>query len=152
MLGSALQTENVRSGLEEVKHSKQKELRIIETLEPVMNSHRLVVDEEVVRLDYRSSQERKVENPLKYSLFWQMTRITKERGCLPIDDRLDALAIGVAYWAEQESLGLDPRTSQRQANDADWKAEIADHVRYQVGRPIGGPSMSRKPNTIFGRR
>ena len=42
-------------GMEEVKHSTQKERRICETLEPVMNSHRLVVDRDLIQRDYDST-------------------------------------------------------------------------------------------------
>jgi hypothetical protein len=37
----------------------------------------------------------------QYQLFYQMSRITRERGALGKDDRIDALAMAVAYWVEQ---------------------------------------------------
>jgi hypothetical protein len=80
--------------VEEVKHSTQKEARIIDTLEPVMSSHRLIVDQRVIQKDFDSAKD------VKYSLFYQLTRITRERGALVHDDRLDALAIAVNYWVE----------------------------------------------------
>nr|WEM05546.1 terminase large subunit [Ralstonia phage BOESR1] len=81
--------------VEEVKHSTQKEARIIDTLEPVMSNHRLIFDQKVIEEDYRTA-----EADIQYSLFYQMTRLTKERGALIHDDRIDALAIAVAYWIE----------------------------------------------------
>jgi hypothetical protein len=87
--------------VEEVRHSQQKELRIIDTLEPVMSNHRLVVDQKVIEEDYNSSKD------VKYSLFYQMTRITKDRGALIHDDRLDALAMAVGYWVEHMSRDQD---------------------------------------------
>lgn len=81
--------------VEEVKHSTQKEARIIDTLEPVMSNHKLVVDHRVIENDFRTA-----ERDIKYSLFYQMTRITRDRGALGHDDRLDALAMAVAYWNE----------------------------------------------------
>jgi hypothetical protein len=72
----------------------QKERRIIDTLEPVMNQHRLVFSESVVKEDLKTDDNR-------YQLFYQLTRITKERGSLVKDDRLDALAIAVKYWVDQ---------------------------------------------------
>lgn len=80
--------------VEEVKHSTQKEARIIDTLEPVISSHRLIVDQRVIQKDFDSAKD------VKYSLFYQLTRITRERGALVHDDRLDALAIAVNYWGE----------------------------------------------------
>lgn len=81
--------------IEEVRHSKQKELRIIDTLEPVLMQHRLVVDEKLIKSDYETAKEP------SYSLFYQMTRLTRDRGSIIHDDRLDALSIAVAYWTEQ---------------------------------------------------
>lgn len=83
--------------VEEVKHSIQKEKRIIDTLEPVLNQHRMVFNEELVRKDVKEATE---SDAPYYSLFYQMTRLTKDRGSLRHDDRLDALAIAVAYWVQ----------------------------------------------------
>ncbi|WP_256365549.1 phage terminase large subunit [Methylovorus sp. MM2] len=80
----------------------QKERRIIDTLEPVLNQHRLVVSENVAKEDL------KTEDP-RYQLMFQLTRITKDRGSLVKDDRLDALAIAVKYWVEQ--MDKDTSTS-----------------------------------------
>lgn len=93
--------------VEEVKHSKQKELRIIDTLEPVMNQHRLVVDQRVVEEDYRSVENFPPEHAKKLMLFYQLTHISKDRGSLDKDDRLDALAMAVAYWTQQMSMDQD---------------------------------------------
>lgn len=93
--------------VEEVKHSKQKELRIIDVLEPIMNQHRLIVDQKVIERDYRSSQHLPPEQALRYQLFYQMSRITKDRGALAQDDRLDALAIAVGFWTEKMGQDVD---------------------------------------------
>ncbi|WP_394177417.1 hypothetical protein [Yoonia maritima] len=87
--------------IEEVRHSKQKELSIIDTLEPVLMQHRLTVDMDLINKDYESAQDP------RYSLFYQMTRVTRDRRALQHDDRLDALAIAVAYWVEQMSSDND---------------------------------------------
>ena len=42
--------------LTEVRHNTQKEKRIIDVLEPVMNQHRLIVDKKVIQSDYDSCQ------------------------------------------------------------------------------------------------
>jgi len=91
----------------EVRHSKQKELRIVDTLEPVMNQHRLVFDPKVIERDWQSVQNYSQEKAPKYTLIYQMTRITKERGALAHDDRLDALSMAVAYWVEQMASDAD---------------------------------------------
>ena len=68
-------------------------MRIIDSLEVIMNSHRLVVDKSLVVRDGR------MENK-NHQLFYQMTRLTRQRGALLHDDAIDALAIACKYWTE----------------------------------------------------
>lgn len=107
--------------------TKQKELRIIDTLEPVMNQHRLVVDMGLIRRDYDTAKDP------KFSLFYQMTRITKDKGSLRHDDRLDAVEGAVRYWVEQMGISSDDAIEERRERllqeDLD---RFMDHV---VGRP-----------------
>jgi len=98
---------------EEVRHSKQKELRIIDTLEPVMNQHKLIIDPKVIQHDFDSVQHHPPEKAQRYMLTYQMTRVTKTRGALAHDDRLDALAMGVAYWVEQMAADVDEEMKER---------------------------------------
>lgn len=93
--------------IEEVRHNIQKEKRIIDTLEPVMNQHRLIIDPKVIQQDFDSVQHRPPEQASRYMLTYQMSRITRNRGSLAHDDRLDALAMGVAYWVEQMAADVD---------------------------------------------
>lgn len=93
--------------VEEIRATGQKELRIIETLEPVMSSHRLIVDQRLITRDYTTA-----ETDIKYSLFYQMTRITKDRGALVHDDRLDAVEGAVRYWTKSMARDNDKANSQ----------------------------------------
>jgi len=86
--------------LTEDRSSIQKEKRIIDTLEPVMNQHRLIVDSAVIRDDHENYNGYSDELAPRYQLFYQLTRLTKDKGSLAKDDRLDALAMAVAYWCE----------------------------------------------------
>jgi len=99
--------------IEEVRHSKQKELRIIDTLEPIMNQHRLVIDPKVIQKDFDSVQDLPPEKAQKYMLAYQMTRITKDRGALAHDDRLDVLAMACQYWVEQMAADADAEIRDR---------------------------------------
>ncbi|MGL5935036.1 MAG: phage terminase large subunit [Cetobacterium sp.] len=112
--------------VEEVHHSTQKEARIIDTLEPAMNSHRLIMDRKVIEQDYLSTQERG-DDALKYQLIYQMTRITKERGCLRHDDRLDALAMAVAYWTKQ--MAHDVQKDIKAAHSKALQKELDEFVK-----------------------
>lgn len=102
--------------MEEVRHSKQKEKRIIDTLEPVMNQHKLIFDRKIILDDYKTVQGYATEKAMKYSLFYQMTRITAERGSLSHDDRLDALAIAVNYWVEQMAADAERNMETRRVD------------------------------------
>lgn len=75
--------------IEEVRATGQKERRIIEDLEPVLNQHRLVIDAQAVRKDSTQGV---------HSLVYQLTHITKDRNSLRHDDVLDALAHGVRHF------------------------------------------------------
>lgn len=91
--------------VEEVKHNTNKERRILDTLEPVISQHRLIVDRLVVEQDSIRSKDVGTDIAPAYQLFYQMTRLTRDKGSLRFDDRIDALAIAVAYWLE--ALGRD---------------------------------------------
>jgi hypothetical protein len=104
LLKPALSKANYPVTIEEERSTGQKEARIADVLEPVLSSHRLVVDEAVIRAD--------ADAEAKYQLFYQLTRLTRDRGALPHDDRLDALAMAVGYWVEHMA-----RDTEKAADD-----------------------------------
>lgn len=111
--------------IEEVRSHIQKERRIIDTLEPVMNQHRLVIDKALIKKDYETA-----EKP-HYSLFYQLTRITKEKGALVHDDRLDALSGAVAYWVEQ--MGRDTEKAAEEHKEKLLEAELKKFSESVLG-------------------
>ena len=127
--------------VEEVKHSSNKEARIIDTLEPVISTHRLVVDERLIKKDYETAKE------LKYSLFYQMTRITRERGAINNDDRLDALAIAVAYWSE--SMARDTGKAAKSILDAALDKELKRFMHGILGKPKADGTNWNSYNSAF---
>lgn len=115
--------------MEELKHSTQKEKRIIDTLEPIMNQHRLVVDTALLKLDAENYNGYAEDIAHRYQLFYQMTRITNARGCLAKDDRVDVLAMAVQYWVEQMDKDTQKVEAERKAELLDQElARFADHV------------------------
>ena len=131
-----------RVTVEEVRHSTQKERRIIDTLEPVMNQHRLIVDQKVIHKDYNSTQDHTPETALKYQLFYQMSRITTDRGALAQDDRLDVLSMAVAYWVEQMARDVDKAMKDRK--DHLMKVELDKFMEQAIGsKPL--PNTWIKP-------
>jgi hypothetical protein len=113
--------------VEEVKHSVQKERRIIDTLEPVMARHKLVVDTRVIEDDYRTAQLYDADNKFTKTLVYQLSRISYDKGSLKHDDRLDALAIGVNYWVER--MAQDENKGISNEKQARLDAELRNFVK-----------------------
>ena len=109
--------------IEGVRHSVQKEKRIIDSCEPVMNQHRLIFDRKVVENDVSSTVNLPPEQAVRYQLFYQMSRITSEKGALAHDDRLDVLSIAVNYWVEQMSRDIDRAVTERRDDLRDKEIE-----------------------------
>ena len=119
--------------IEEVRHNIQKERRIIDTLEPLCSSHRLIIDRKVIEQDYQSTQSLPPEKALKYQLFYQMSRITRLKGALVHDDRLDVLSMAVGYWAEQ--MAADRDRLIKADKESKLKDELEEFMRHALGRP-----------------
>ena len=118
--------------IEEIRHSQQKEKRIVDTLEPVLNQHRLIINQDVIDRDYASTQHLPPESALRYQLFYQMSRITRERGSLAHDDRLDVLSMAVGYWVEQMSKDVDMAMQDRKTHL--MRQELDRFMQNAVGR------------------
>ncbi len=116
--------------IEETINSVQKEKRIIDTLEPVFNSHRLVVDQELIRKDY--------ELEMQHQLFYQMTRLTKARSCLKHDDLIDVLAMAVGYWTNY--LGRDVFEAEQEARNERLSTELDRFMETAIGQSTSNKS------------
>lgn len=102
--------------IEEIKVSQKKEHRIIDTLEPVLNQNRLIVDPKVIQDDLRASPQGVGEDQRKdYMLFYQLTRVAKSGGDLKKDDRLDALALLVGHF--RDTMGIDRQKNIEKTNE-----------------------------------
>ena len=110
--------------IEEVRHNIQKEKRIIDTLEPLMNSHRLVIDDILIKEDFKLEPD--------HQLFRQMTRITRDRGALRHDDQIDALAIAANYWVER--MDRDTVLSYQQHKDDLLDKDLERFMENTIGR------------------
>ena len=103
--------------IEEVRANVRKEDRIIDSLEPVLNQHRLVVNKSVIEWDYKSNPDAAPEERLIYMLFYQMSRMCREKGAVKHDDRLDCLAQGVKYFTDALSISADLQIKLRQQEE-----------------------------------
>ena len=132
--------------IEDAPWSKMmKEQRIIDTLEPVMNQHRVVIDRGLVERDYNSTSAYAAEDQNRYRLAYQLTRITREKGALVRDDRLDALAGAVAYWLEH--MGRNEAVAAREHKEHLLDQELRKIIEYGQGRKV-----DRKTPTLQGIR
>ena len=128
-----LQPRLPKQKIEEVRSIKQKELRIIETLEPVMNQHRLIFNKDIFIKD--------AEAKAGYSLSYQLTHVTREKGCLKHDDRLDSLEMLVSFLIEY--LAVDEEVGLQRVIDEEQDALLR---KLEGMNQIGGSNIRGKPN------
>nr|BAR30739.1 terminase large subunit [uncultured Mediterranean phage uvMED] len=103
--------------IEEVRANVRKEDRIIDSLEPILNQHRLVVDRSVIDWDYSSNKDSAPESRLLYMLFYQMSRMCRQKGAVKHDDRLDCLAQGIKYFTDALHISALDQIAMRKRDD-----------------------------------
>lgn len=136
-----------RCELVEVSSKGGKEHRIVDTLEPVITGHRLIIDPEVIQKDYESTQKYEGEMKKAKSLVHQLTRIAKEKGALRKDDRIDALALLVGHFVE--IMDQDSSKAAARAHEEHLKRVLEDfrrsakHPTRPHGYPQGRPKWAR---------
>ena len=103
-------------GVEEFKVSGAKEQRILDTLEPVVATGRLVMDPRALK-----DSESQV----------QLTRLSNQRGALKHDDRVDALSHAVHYYSEMLGVDVDAviAANEQKARDEELKMWADDSRR-----------------------
>ena len=114
--------------VDEVRANVRKEDRIIDALEPVLNQHRLVVDRKVIEWDYKSNPNEAPELRLMYMLFYQMSRMCREKGAVKHDDRLDCLAQGVQYFTDAMSISAKEAIAMRKRDE--WNSIMQDFLEH----------------------
>lgn len=112
----------VGMNFEETRATTRKEDRIIDTLEPVLNQHRLVIDQRLITWDYQSNNDMAPEERLPRMLMYQLTRMCREKGAVKHDDRVDALALGVKYF--QDVLAISSKEALIQEKRQEWDRMI----------------------------
>jgi hypothetical protein len=82
----------------------QKEGRILDILEPVFRSHRLVVHRQLILDDLESSM---LLGTTKYSVVYQMTRMCRVKGAVAHEDRLESLAMACDFFTARMNRDTD---------------------------------------------
>ena len=118
--------------IEEPWESAQKELRIIDILEPIIGSNRLIIDDKLIDHDWAQCQQYPVDVRNLYSVFYQLAKITRAKAALLHDDRLDALAGACRPWAEL--LALDAKKAAVSA--------LEEEHRKMKANPLGLPDYA----------
>ena len=121
-----LQQTNQAIDVEEVRANVRKEDRIIDSLEPILNQHRLIIDRAVIDWDYKSNPDAAPELRLMYMLFYQMSRMCREKGAVKHDDRLDCLAQGVQYYTDAMSISANEAIKLRKRDE--WDSLLMDFL------------------------
>ena len=121
-----LQQTNQRVDVEEVRATVRKEDRIIDSLEPVLNQHRLVVDKGVIEWDFKSNPDEAPERRLMYMLFYQMSRMCREKGAVKHDDRIDCLAQGVQYFTD--AMGISAQEAIKERKRMEWNQMLEEFI------------------------
>lgn len=119
--------------VEEIRSNGQKELRIIDTLEPVLNQHRLILSHSVATNDVNKALADTKRLP--YSLLFQLTHITKDRGSLRHDDAVDALAMAVEQF--KFSLLRNPKDMLEEIEKKKFKDSLDHFVKLAKSQQIG---------------
>ena len=140
--------------IEEVRANVRKEDRIIDALEPVLNQHRLVIDRSVIDWDYNSNKDAPPEERLLYMLFYQMSRMCREKGAVRHDDRLDCLAQGVKYYTDALALSAQEIVNKRKRDD--WNDLIQQMIedphtatqQLALGMTLEQRQSSRRNNSV----
>ena len=120
----------VGMNFEETRATTRKEDRIIDTLEPVLNQHRLVIDQRLITWDYQSNNDMAPEERLPRMLMYQLTRMCREKGAVKHDDRVDALALGVKYF--QDILAISSKEALIQEKRQEWDKMIHTFIEQPV--------------------
>ena len=131
--------------IEEVRANVRKEDRIIDSLEPVLNQHRLIVDRGVIDWDYASNKDSPAEERLLYMLFYQMSRMCRDKRAVKHDDRLDCLAQGVKYFIDALSISAQDQIRLRKSEE--WEhtlAEFLDNPQASANHLVMGYDLDQR--------
>ena len=123
------QTTKTNINIEETRANVRKEDRIIDSLEPVFNQHRLVIDPKVIEWDYASNADEATENRFQYMLGYQISRMCREKGAVRHDDRIDSLAQGVKWFTDALAISAQQQIKDRRHEE--W----IDHLEAWMDDP-----------------
>jgi hypothetical protein len=140
--------------IEDIAEHGQKELRIIERLEPIMARHRLIVNEDIWYRDLEQCARYPADHRTVYGLWHQMTKLTRDKGALIHDDRVESLAGACRKWLELISVDENKRMAQKATDEAlewmsDWQAGGSQEERAAKSLDPSGPRVGLARSTAL---
>lgn len=94
----------------------QKEARIIDTLAPLIQQHRLVINDSIVKSEWAGAEKDPEQGHL-YTQMYQLSRITADKGSLSFYDRADALEMACRHFvnaAAQDQIVMARRRREEE--------------------------------------
>lgn len=129
---------NYCPSIDDVWETGQKELRIIDTLEPIIARHRLIVHEDIITYDHESVSKYPLDKRETYKFFHQFAKISRAKGALVHDDSLDAVAGSVRKWIENVAVDEKIRMTQKVTDEnveffKQWGGDIGKNSNGVLG-------------------
>ena len=110
-----------------------------------MNQHRLIVNKDIIDWDYGSNPEEAPEKRLQYMLFYQMSRMCREKGAIKHDDRLDCLSQGVKYFTDALAISAQETVNQRKREDwADMLEQFQEDPQSMTNHLVLGLGLQQR--------
>ena len=106
----------------------QKEKRIIDSLVSSMQRHRVIVHQRVFESDRKYARQHSNDARTGFSLWYQLANITTDRGSLPHDDRLEAMAGAVREF--KHVLDQDAHKAAEKRQEALHHEFLSDPMGY----------------------
>lgn len=102
--------------------SGQKEIRILDVLEPSIQGHRIIISRELIDADMKQQ-----DKDFRYSVVYQLTHLTRDKGSLGHEDRVEALAMCVDYYKGRLARDMKQmvQRSKSEAQMREFKKVIA---------------------------
>ena len=110
---------NINVPITPIRHHIQKEKRIITTLEPILNQHKLVVSKDFLFTKGIS----------------QFTNITPIKGSLKHDDYIDCLAMGVKHLNQEIAINVEASLRAAEEERLDIELDRLENID-SAGQPI----------------
>lgn len=124
-----------------------KEKRIVATLEPLMTDHRLVISADLLRKDFEVDYEDIEATKRRYHrLTYQLSRMNKQRGCVPFDDRVDGLGGLAKFFIGVLTRQLAKASEAGKVRAIEGEAERMIALRKAQGLPLFG--LDRNERTL----